>query len=328
MFHRLYIEDAVSQHPRTLALKKRYPQATCIPCSHYGEIFNRKGQNFRLQKQNPCLILAEKKGNLVLPTPEHYGVGRPNNYYFSHLLNCPYDCRYCFLQGMYRSAHYVLFVNYEDFQEAILEKSSSEKSTFFSGYDGDSLALEPLSDFLKEFLPFFAKHPQLELELRSKSALVGELLRRPALANVICAFTLSPEPVAQHIEHRAPSLALRLRAMERLQAKGWTLGLRFDPLLYFEDYKQTYRQFFAEVFTRLSLSSLHSISLGVFRMPKQLFQKIHRLYPDSKLFCSETELNKDEISYIKEKREELFEFCFSELKKYAPTSILYPCHRT
>ncbi|SVD49612.1 uncharacterized protein METZ01_LOCUS402466, partial [marine metagenome] len=50
-----------------------------------------------------------------MATPEGYGIGGKNNYYFSHMLNCIYDCRYCFLQGMYRSAHYVLFVNYDEF---------------------------------------------------------------------------------------------------------------------------------------------------------------------------------------------------------------------
>ena len=41
--------------------------------------------------------------------------------------NCIYDCRYCFLQGMYRSAHYVVFINYEDYQWAIEERLRSRR---------------------------------------------------------------------------------------------------------------------------------------------------------------------------------------------------------
>ena len=47
------------------------------------------------------------------------------------MLNCLYDCRYCFLQGMYRSANYVLYVNYEDFTkdiDTLLEQADNEPS--------------------------------------------------------------------------------------------------------------------------------------------------------------------------------------------------------
>ena len=113
-------------HPRTLDLLRQFPGASQIPCQRYTEIFNRKAQSFRLQKKKPALILAAKFDNYILPTPPGYGIGANKNYYFSHMLNCIYDCRYCFLQGMYRSAHYVLFVNYDDFISAIRKKITSK----------------------------------------------------------------------------------------------------------------------------------------------------------------------------------------------------------
>ncbi|GIT63906.1 MAG: hypothetical protein Ct9H300mP22_3060 [Gammaproteobacteria bacterium] len=78
---------------------------------------------------------------MVLASPEGYGFEEGASYYFSHMLNCVYDCRYCFLQGMYRSANYVLFINYEDFEAEIESsiKSASAPAVFFSGYDCDSL---------------------------------------------------------------------------------------------------------------------------------------------------------------------------------------------
>ena len=35
------------------------------------------------------------------------------------MYNCIYDCKYCFLQGLYSSANYLVFVNYEDFLNQI-----------------------------------------------------------------------------------------------------------------------------------------------------------------------------------------------------------------
>jgi spore photoproduct lyase len=63
---------------------------------------------------------------------------------------------------MYPSAHYLLFVNYEDFYEEIEKmamQTPTEPSWFFSGYDCDSLALESLSGFAASALSFFKDHP-------------------------------------------------------------------------------------------------------------------------------------------------------------------------
>ena len=103
MIHTIYIEDEVRDHPRTLKICERFPNAVKISCDRYTRVFNNNSQNFRLQKKNPALILARKHKKHVLPTPIGYGIGSERNYYFSHMLNCLYDCRYCFLQGMYLS---------------------------------------------------------------------------------------------------------------------------------------------------------------------------------------------------------------------------------
>ena len=117
MIEVIYMEDEIRDHPGSQEILARFPRATVLPCKHYKEVFNPAGQSFRLQKKKPALILAQQTGKLIHPIPPSYGVGGTRNFYFSHLLNCLYDCRYCFLQGMYPSAHYLMFVNFEDFEE-------------------------------------------------------------------------------------------------------------------------------------------------------------------------------------------------------------------
>ena len=119
MVSRVYVEAEIRQHPRTQRLLERFRRLPVVEIEHYGEVFNPRSQNFRLQKKNPAIIIARKNKGHALAAPEGYGLGGEHNYYFSHMLNCIYDCRYCFLQGMYQSAHQVLFVNYEDLGERI-----------------------------------------------------------------------------------------------------------------------------------------------------------------------------------------------------------------
>ena len=118
MIKLIYVENEIRNHPRVQSICARLPMAKVIECDHYGEIFNRNNQSFRIQKENACLILGTKKNKRILPVPQGLAYQKPS-YYFSHMLNCVYDCRYCFLQGMFRSAHYLLFINYEDFVEDI-----------------------------------------------------------------------------------------------------------------------------------------------------------------------------------------------------------------
>ena len=292
MIDTVYVEREVAEHPRTAQVLARVKPRQVIACERYGEIFNRHNQNFRLQKARPALILAAKHGRRLLPVPTAYGLSPAPAYYFSHMLNCLYDCRYCFLQGMFRSAHYVLFVNYEDFIADIRAQFAGNGQTcwLFSGYDCDSLALEPLTGFAQTFVPACAQIPDLWLELRTKSSQIRSLLAMAPLARCVCAFSLSPVSVVDAFEHRTPSLAVRLAAIVRLQQHGWPIGLRFDPLLPVANFEAVHSAFFDQVFAAVNGALLHSVTVGVLRLPRDQARTIARLYPDERLFalaCSE-----------------------------------------
>jgi spore photoproduct lyase len=323
----IYIEQAVSAHPTTQAIRRRFPDAQIIPIERYSEVFNRKAQNFRLQKNRPALILAAKHEGFVLPAPPGYGIGMPCNFYMSHMLNCVYDCRYCFLQGMYRSAHYVLFVNFEDFKAAMAATvtTTDAATCFFSGYDCDSLALEPVSGYIEDLLPFFEEYQHAWLELRTKSTQIRTLLKRPVLNNVIAAFSFTPQAIAAVLEHKVPSVERRIDAMQKLAAGGWPLGLRFDPLIYDADYRRHYAELFAGIFSRIHPEQLHSVSLGPFRLPQPFFRNIRRLYPDEPLFAAQFAERNGLISYPQAIEQEMRAFCSAELLRYIPETLLYPC---
>jgi spore photoproduct lyase len=325
----IYIEEQVADDPLTQRICDRYPRATRILCQHYGEIFNRKGQNFRLQKQNPALILARKQGQLIHAAPPGYGLGGEQHYYFSHMLNCVYDCRYCFLQGMYRSAHYVIFVNHAEFKQAIrdtLDQHDTGPSWFYSGYDCDSLALDPVTGFVNSFIPFFRDQPQARLELRSKSPHTRSLLQQQPLDNTVIAFSFTPDNISRALEHGVPGLAKRLDAILKLQHHGWNIGLRFDPLIYCDDFRDHYRALFQQLFSILSPESLHSVSLGSFRLPKPFFNTMQRLYPDDALLAGPLSEQTGMIGYHRTLEADMISFCSEELLRYIPESTFFPCY--
>lgn len=328
MVDTIYIEAELENHHRVEKICRRYPKAKTILINHYGEVFNSKTQNFRLQKQNPALILAKKQNKRVLDTPAQYETGGGAHYYFSHMLNCVYDCRYCFLQGMLRSANYLLFVNYEDFVEDIRDVAttheSNDKATwFFSGYDCDSLAYEPVTGFAEYFVEAFKSMPNAVLELRTKSTQVRQLLKQPAQDNVVVAFSLSPGEVAASIEHGAPSLIKRVEAIEKLQHAGWRVGIRIDPIVWHEDYQQNYQSMMSEVFERVNGDSLDSLTLGGFRLPKQFFKIMKKLYPEHWLFHAGLDDQQQQISYQRHIETELFDVLRELSSQYISDSKIY-----
>lgn len=321
----IYVEKAVRDHPRVQSILSRHKRATVVECERYGEVFNPKSQDFRLQKQRPALILAKKHKGYVQAAPAAYGVGGDSNYYFSHMLNCLYDCRYCFLQGMYRSANYVVFVNYEDFLDEMgsLDKPG-EETWFFSGYDGDSMALEPVTGFAETMLPWFADHPEAWLELRTKSTQIRVLLDHEPLPNVVTAFSFTPEAVWKATEHRVPAIEKRVQAMKKLADAGWPVALRIDPLIWHNDYEQHYRELFEQVVAPIPETMMHSVTIGPFRMPQQFFRNMEKLYPEEPLFAAGLAARGNMVSYPLEREREMINFCTRELANSLPDAKIFP----
>ena len=331
MIETIYFEENVAEHPRTISFFKRFPRADRIPCKHYKEIFNPSGQNFRLQKKKPALILAKNTGKLIHSVPATYGIGGENNYYFSHMLNCLYDCRYCFLQGMYPSAHYLLFINYEDFFEEI-KKVSTEKtnqpSWFFSGYDCDSLALENLTGFANSALSFFKNQNQTYLELRTKSVATQILEKTEPLTNVVTAFSFTPQEISDILEKDVPTVSARIRSMKKLAERGWKLGIRLDPIIDCHNFKNRYQSLISEIFSNIQEDSIHSVSLGPFRLPDPFFKRMEKLYPDEPLFASNLEKRGRSVSYPKDIENQRIQTCNELLLEYLPNQKLFHCHPT
>ena len=329
MIETIYIENQVKNHFRTKKiLSKLNKNVDVIYCDHYGEIFNIKSQNFRVQKNKPALILAKKDGKKLHEIPKNFGIGGDKNYYFSHMLNCIYDCEYCFLQGKHMSAHYLLFVNYEDFfleiKKKILE-NSTKKYYFFSGYDCDSLAFDGVTGFIKYFLPIFKQNKNAILELRTKSNQLNKLLKHEPIDNCIVAFSFTPENISKLIEHKVPSVKNRIKAMKQLANIGWKIGLRFDPIIPACNFAKIYDKLFQNIASNIPEESIHSISFGMMRFPKKMFKKMTKENSNKRLFSQPFENRNGIFSYNKKLENKVENIILKKLKKYMKKAPIYNC---
>ena len=329
MIETIYIENQIKKHHRTKQILSRFKKKiNIVYCDHYGEIFNIKSQNFRIQKKKPALILAKKEGKKLHNVPNSFSIGGKKNYYFSHMLNCIYDCEYCFLQGKHMSAHYLLFVNYEDFFieiEKKIKQNHFEKSYFFSGYDCDSLAFEGVTGFVESFLPIFEKNKNAFLELRTKSTQIHQILKHKPIDNCIIAFSFTPESISKLIEHKVPSVEKRITTMKKLADAGWKLGLRFDPIIPACNFAKIYENLFKNIASNISKEHIHSISFGMMRFPKKMFKKMIKENPNKKINSLNFENRNGIYSYRKDMEKKLENIIVKKLKKYMKNIPIYKC---
>jgi len=271
-FSHIYVEKRVLDHPYTQKILDKFKNSEIIEINHYKDRFNSYSQSFRAQKSSQKLILAKKESPFIYEASDLIQKQHKNFFYTTPMLNCIYDCHYCFLQGMYPSSNIVLFVNFEDFFEDV-EKVYKEKGEMFLSisYDTDILAVENLFRVAKIWADF-VKSKNIFLELRTKSVNVDFEYQK----NLVFAFSLSPEIVIQKYEKHTPTLEARIRAVKKVIKKGFKPVIVFDPIIKVKDFKKVYKEFLEKVFREIDYKDIDAIVYGTFRMSSNQFKLIRK----------------------------------------------------
>ncbi len=320
MFNTIYVEEKAYEYPITKHVLEKFSDSTVVTIRHYKDVFNRPKQHHLIQKKYQSLILAVKDRQLIYKGPDIcQNFSHTNFYYTSFLLNCLFDCEYCFLQGMYPSSNIVAFVNIEDFQKAIEEAAFEKQIYLVISYDTDLIALHNIIPYMEYFYEFFANHPNILVEIRTKSANQAFYIKYPPLENIITAFSLAPNEIIKRFERNTPPLESRIKAIKTAMEKGFKVRICFDPVFAHPDMGDVYKRFFEYVFTQIDPDGLSDVGYGFFRMSRDYFKRIEKIRTNSLLFAEEYCIKDDIISYpesITEKiRNEHFEILTKYIKK-------------
>lgn len=322
-FSHIYIEERATNYPVAQQVLKRFSDSKRVIIRHYKDVFNRPHQDFRRQKASTKLILAVKPEPFLYPGPEVCeSFGNQNFYYTSPILNCIYDCHYCYLQGLYPSANIVIFVNIEDFFGAVDRQLEEGTLYLCPSYDTDLLALEGIVPYASRWIEFAGTRQGLRMELRTKSANYGAIAHLKPVEQVILAWSLSPGEVAQRYERLAPTLKARLSAIKAALQDGWQVRLCFEPLLKVDNWQQIYGKFLDEVFSIVPAERVFDANIGVFRMNKEQFKRISRLRSDTDVFAFPTVCREGGVVTY-EDEEEMREFFYRYLSRYLPQERIY-----
>ena len=297
-FSHIYVEKRVLSHPFTKEILSKFPKSQIIEIEHYKDKFNSYSQNFRVQKNSQKLILAKKESPFLYEISDLIQRQDSNFLYTTPMLNCVYDCHYCFLQGMYPSANIVLFVNLEDFFKEVDEYLKENSHLFLSiSYDTDLLAVENIFGIAKKWIEF-AKDKPLKIEIRTKAINIDKL---PLNKNTILSFSLSPQEIIDKYELHTPSLKARIKAIQKVINKGIKPAITIDPIIKIPNYKMVYKNFIKEVFDNIDYKNINSVVIGTFRMNSTQFKNIKKSKLISDILYYDYDVRNGVVSYKDDK---------------------------
>jgi spore photoproduct lyase len=262
-----------------------YPQAEVI------EDFGTPHNRVNLGRSDPLSLHEEGKRTLVLA--EHNSAVRhsteegnscPNYWHFSPYGFCPYGCAYCYLagtQGVRFSPTVKVFLNLPEILAEVdrVARRIGEPTAFYLGKLQDGLALDPLTGYSRQIIPFFAAHPTARLTLLTKSADVGNLLDLDHQGHAILSWTVNPRAVIETFEKNTPPLEKRIAAMEAAARAGYPVRAVVMPIIPIPGWEAIYREFLTDLLSRVRLWRITLGSICSYPQTVRLMEQ--KLGPDN-----------------------------------------------
>ena len=324
-FSHIYVEKKILDNKNTLEILSKFRDAKIIEIDNYKEVFSSNNQDFHLQKLGQNLILASNKPNMIYEGAvvcEDFE--NDNFYYTSSIINCVYDCEYCYLQGVYSSGNIVIFVDIEKVFEEVEELYNKLKSLYLCvSYDTDLLAIENICSFSEKWYHFIKDKKNLKIELRTKSANIDKFLNLDVLDNFIIAFTLSPEGIALKNEKYTASFKNRVKAIKELQNKGWKVRICIDPLIYTDDFEKNYSEMIEYLFSEIDKNKVIDVSIGVFRTSKEYLKKMRNQNKKSEILYYPFECVNGVYTYSDKLKSYMIDFIKEKFLKYINIERIY-----
>lgn len=223
-----------------------------------------------------------------------------NEHVLSLATDCNLNCEYCYLRFSKTTSQPVIYNNLDKLQyELELLFSNIEQKIFYFnfGETSDSLLTKKhfeviynSTDIISQVAKKYNK--VCFIELRTKTNNIYNFVNNRSLIydNVKLVYTvsLSPQVTVEQFEPLTLNTEGRIQTLSFAENAGFLTGVRFEPIIIYpvkgityndivNSVKLTienYKQLIMNIFERINLKSLHSITLSCLRLTKKQFKKL------------------------------------------------------
>ena len=127
-------------------------------------------------------------------------------------------------------------------------------------------------------------------------------------------------------EFKTPSIQERLFAAKKCALAGFSTAFHFDPVIYYDAWKQGYKETIDMIFDIVPNTSIKWISIGTLRMPTTQKTVIENRFPQTDILNGELLLGKDfKLRYDSSLRVEIYKHLTQYIKSKKSKAIIYLC---
>jgi spore photoproduct lyase len=237
---------------------------------------------------------------------------------------CGFDCSYCSIQSFYHGNEVKFDSGFAD-KLAKLKLDPGKTYHIGTGQSSDSLMWGNHQGVLEALCEFAQRHPNVILELKTKSKNIGWLLKNPVPPNVICTWSLNPQSIIDHEEHLSASLKQRLESAKALADKGCVVGFHLHPIIHYSDWENDYLEICQQLISNFEPGQVAMVSMGTLTFTKSVMKTIRQRDLTSKILQMPMEQVAGKFSYPAEIKLQLFKHVYSELSSWHRKVFFYLC---
>ena len=189
--------------------------------------------------------------------------------------NCGYGCSYCSIQSFFDGKQISFDKGFSD-KLKNLEFDAEKTYHIGTGQSSDSLMWGNSHGVLDAVIDLAWAHPNVILELKTKSANVSHLLRTDAPKNIICTWSLNTPALIQNEEHGTASLAKRLEAARKVADAGFLVGFHFHPIVHYDRWQQDYALVIEQLGSLFKPEEVALVSMGTLTYIKSVMREIRK----------------------------------------------------
>ncbi len=238
--------------------------------------------------------------------------------------NCGFGCSYCSIQSFYRGDT----INFDSkFSEKLhgLELDPNRIYHIGTGQSSDSLLWGNAHGALQALLNFAGTHPNVIIELKTKSKNISYLLNNEVPGNVLCTWSLNTPTIIAHEEHQTATLGERLAAARRLADRGVLVGFHFHPMVHYQWWREEYAEIFSTLTASFDPREVALVSLGTLTFTKSVMRTIRARRVKSKVLQMPLAAADGKMSYPESIKLEMFRFAYRRLESWHSRVFFYLC---
>lgn len=189
--------------------------------------------------------------------------------------NCIFGCSYCTIQTFYSDR-----IVFDADLARKLRAIELDPNRFYhigTGQSSDSLVWGNRNGNLDALCEFAAAHPNVLLELKTKSDNIRYFMENRVPPNIVCSWSLNTPVIIRNEEHFTASLDARVQAARSVANRGVKVAFHFHPMVYHAGWENDYPAIARRLMASFDTSEVLFISFGSVTFIKPVLKKMRDL---------------------------------------------------